>query len=84
MNDSKITQLSQIEIESNNLQQEIQRLEALARFHLKCRYSKCGKEFITDDERKRYCCNEHYLAANRERTLEKNKLRRHINGTNMG
>ena len=43
-----------------------------------CRYDKCKSEFKTLDKRQWYCKHEHYLAANRERTLEKNKLRRAI------
>lgn len=68
------------ELEEEIRKEEIKEaeLEAKARFHPKCKYRKCGKKFATDDERRHYCCHEHYLAENRERTVEKNALRKKL------
>lgn len=72
-------ELAEIEEEIKKEEARNAELEANARFHPKCKYRKCGVEFPTNDERRHYCCTDHYLAENRERTTEKNAQRKKAN-----
>lgn len=64
-------------IESEEAEKEIARLQikynALHILKRICRYSKCQKPFESLDNRQQYCCKEHYLDANRERTRIRNE-----------
>lgn len=68
-------QLEEAQREADKIATEIATTEAVA-MHRICRYRNCRKPFVTDDDRRHYCCPEHYLAENRERTKERNKLRK--------
>jgi len=68
-------QATEAQDDIEKIKQQIAEAEANA-MHRTCRYRNCGKEFATDDDRKHYCCPEHYLAENRERTTEKNLVRK--------
>lgn len=68
-------QLEEAQQEADKIAKEIATTEAIA-MHRTCRYRECKKEFVTDDDRRHYCCPEHYLAENRERTKEKNETRK--------
>lgn len=68
-------QLEDEQRELEELAEELARAEAEATLRT-CRYRNCQKDFITDDVRRFYCCPEHYRAENRERTKDRDELRR--------
>lgn len=59
---------------ADEIRAQIAQAEAAAT-HRQCHYRHCGKDFITDDMRRWYCCPEHYIKENRERTKDRNKIR---------
>lgn len=70
-------ELEKLQQNVSSLSAEIAKAESQA-MQRTCHYRGCRKTFSTDDDRRHYCCPEHYKAENHERTKERNKLRKSI------